>query len=107
MYDPVTGYKPGGEIFDNTLNLMAPFQPFDEYCIMRINLEQAFLGDILEANRQQWVDWAGRYNFDAVVFYKDKNITDHVYVLFRGGYCPPYRLPPEVFEVYWVNKYKF
>jgi len=75
-------------------------------CVMKVYLEEAFLGDILQASEQQWRDWAVNHGFVAVAFPKDKNVTDHIFVLF-DGVCPINMsidyLPKEFYSIQWLR----
>ena len=105
-WDPMYGYLPTGKVYDDW-NYENPYGDINDTCVMRITLEEAFLGDMLEVPKQMWRDWAKAQGFAAVAFPRDKNITDHVYVVFHGV-CPIDQqssyIPEKQFDVEWIYR---
>jgi hypothetical protein len=109
-WNPMYGMMPSelGTLVSDPLQDLPYFTGYSatDSCVMKIYLEEAFQGDILEAGRQQWLDWAKNNGFIAVAFPNDKNITDHVFVLF-DGVCPVNMqssyLPEKFYHIEWVR----
>jgi hypothetical protein len=107
-WDPMYGLKQQGVLMEDSsvgLGIYPGYSPMSS-CVMKVYLEEAFYGDMLQASEQQWRDWAINQGFVAIAFPKDRNVTDHVFVIF-DGVCPINMnleyLPHKLYQIQWLR----